>query len=184
MMMGKKTAIFVLLAAAALLTGCMKQALEQTYIKQEAKIDSYVTSTLAKDENYRVSYNKGSVRITLAEGEGTELAETGVISFYYAGYAFTGSINNSNLFATNHEETASAAKWTISGDDAFSVMTVDLSSTELVEGLADGLVGVKPGEECMILFSGKHGFGRKSVGTIPANSALAYHVWVSSISND
>ncbi|MCQ2143434.1 MAG: FKBP-type peptidyl-prolyl cis-trans isomerase [Bacteroidales bacterium] len=183
MAMNRKT-VYAVMAAVILSGGCMKQSLEQTYLKQEGKIDTYVSSTLAKDESYTVTYNNGSVRITLVPGDGPELEKDGVISFYYAGYTFTGSISNSSLFATNHEETASSARWTVSGDDAFQVITADLSSTDFVEGLENGLAGVKAGEECMILFSGKHGFGRRAVGTIPANSALAYHVWVSSISND
>ena len=35
-----------------------------------------------------------------------------------------------------------------------------------------------------ILFSGKFGFGNKMIGIIPANSALAYKIWVISISNE
>ena len=54
----------------------------------------------------------------------------------------------------------------------------------MVTGLRNGLVGVKGGEECYILFSGKYGFGNKQSGTIPANSALVYHVWVESLSNE
>ena len=61
---------------------------------------------------------------------------------------------------------------------------LNLGEDELVEGLRNGLRGVRGGEECYILFSGKYGFGKKAFGTIPANSALAYHVWVESVSND
>lgn len=182
--MGKKTFCAALAAIIFAAAGCTKQSLEQTYNKQESKIDSFVTSTLSKDENCTVSYNDGAVRLTLVPGEGPELSKDGVISFYYAGYVFNGSISPSALFATNHEETASAARWNISGDDAFTIVSAELASAGFVDGLAKGLVGVKAGEECIILFSGKHGFGKKSVGTIPANSALAYHIWVSSISND
>ena len=44
--------------------------------------------------------------------------------------------------------------------------------------------GVKAGEECEIIFSGKYGFGNDSFGIIPANSALLYKIWVISISNE
>jgi FKBP-type peptidyl-prolyl cis-trans isomerase len=47
-----------------------------------------------------------------------------------------------------------------------------------------GLEGVKAGEECEIIFSGKYGFGNKAFGMIPAKSALLYKIWVVSISND
>ena len=40
------------------------------------------------------------------------------------------------------------------------------------------------GEECYVLFSGKLGFGSRIVGTIPRNSALAYHLWIKSVSNN
>jgi FKBP-type peptidyl-prolyl cis-trans isomerase len=58
------------------------------------------------------------------------------------------------------------------------------SEGELVDGLRRGLPGVKAGDECYILFSGKYGFGDRILGTIPANAALAYHIWVQSISNE
>ena len=35
-----------------------------------------------------------------------------------------------------------------------------------------------------IIFSGKYGFGKKTFGIIPANSALLYKIWVHSISNE
>ena len=34
------------------------------------------------------------------------------------------------------------------------------------------------------LFSGKYAYGSHIQGTIPARSALVYHIWVNSISND
>ena len=56
-----------------------------------------------------------------------------------------------------------------------------MGSDELVDGLKRGLEGVKAGEECLILIPGKYGFGKRKIGTIPANSALAYYVWVLSL---
>jgi FKBP-type peptidyl-prolyl cis-trans isomerase len=43
---------------------------------------------------------------------------------------------------------------------------------------------VKAGEECEILFCGKYGFGNSTFGIIPANSALAFKIWVVSVSNE
>ena len=59
-----------------------------------------------------------------------------------------------------------------------------LSESGFVKGLKYGLEGVKAGQECYILFSGKYGFGKRELGTIPANSALVYRIWVESITND
>ena len=59
-----------------------------------------------------------------------------------------------------------------------------MGSDTMVKGLRNGLVGVRAGEECEIIFSGKYGFGRKAFGIIPANSALLYKIWVHSISHE
>ncbi|MCQ2136572.1 MAG: FKBP-type peptidyl-prolyl cis-trans isomerase [Bacteroidales bacterium] len=165
------------------LSGCTKQNLELIYNNQEDKIDKFITSLTSKQEDLRVVHNNGSHRVVLTEGEGEELKKGGRVAFYYAGYVFQSNISASNLFATNSEEVAGAAKWEIT-DGAFDVTTIKLGQDKILDGLQEGLVGVKAGEVCYIIFSGKHGFGKKPLGSIPPNSALAYQVWVVSISND
>ena len=59
-----------------------------------------------------------------------------------------------------------------------------MTDVHLVEGLRNGLLGVRTGEECEILFSGKYGFGNEIFGTIPVNSALLYKIWVVGVSNE
>lgn len=172
-----------LLATSVIITGCVKQNLELTYNNQEDKIDKYITSLTSKDESIRVIHNKGSHRVVLTEGEGEELKEKGTVAFYYAGYTFQSNISASNLFATNSEEVASSAKWDVTGGN-FELLTLNLEKDKMLEGLKNGLCGVKAGEVCYIFFSGKYGFGKKPLGSIPPNSALAYQVWVVSISND
>lgn len=139
--------------------------------------DSTVTDTM------RVVYNGGSARLVTKEGEGEELKSNGSIAFYYAGYTFSGSISSSNLFSTNHLETASSAGWTLT-DENDDILTINLETYELITGLKNGLIGVKSGEECQIFFSGKYGFGKKGIGIVPATSALVYKIWVESISNE
>mgnify|MGYP003317339583 CR=1 FL=1 len=139
--------------------------------------DTTVIDTLA------VFYNRGASRLVTKSGEGEALAENGTVAFYYAGYVFGSGISSSSLFSTNHLETAKDAGWTLT-DEQDNIITVTLNDSELTEGLKNGLVGVQAGEECQIIFSGKYGFGKKSVGTVPANSALAYRIWVTSVSND
>ena len=109
--------------------------------------------------------------------------ENYIASQLKANSAFYG-ISTSNLFATNREAIAKAAGWTLSDKDAFKIETINLREQSIAEGLRNGLIGVKGGEECIILFSGKYGFGNNNLGTIPANSALAWHIWVESISNE
>ena len=162
------------------LTSCIKEKIENTYNNQEAKIDQYVEKNRGEK---RVVYNEGSTRLVTKEGEGEELKGNGSIAFYYAGYTFSGNISASNLFATNHAATATGAGWTLT-DEQDNILTINLSEYKLIPGLKAGLVGVKGGEECQILFSGKYGFGDESVGIVPANSALVYKIWVESISNE
>ena len=99
------------------------------------------------------------------------------------GTAVNGNINSANMFATNHEATATAAKWELTDPD-YAIMEIDMKDSRLLEGVRNGLLGVKAGEECEILFCGKYGFGNSTFGMIPANSALAFKIWVVNVSND
>jgi hypothetical protein len=163
---------------------CVKQQLETTYTSQEKKIDQYIEQNrVSNGDTLRVVYNGGSSRLVRIEGEGQELSSEGTIAFYYAGYAFGGSINKNNLFVTNHSQSAAEAGWTLTEEEA-KVLTINIKDYELIPGLKSGLIGVKGGEQCEILFTGKYGFGKKAFGTVPANSALVYKIWVESISND
>lgn len=171
----------ILLCCIVGLTSCVKQKLEVEYTSQETKIDSYVTKTL-KDP-MTVTYNNGSTRLTLKAGTGEALDKDGAVSFYYAGYVFNGSISAGNMFVTNHQETAEKAKWDLTDAD-YSIYETDLTDARLLEGVRNGLEGVRAGEECEILFTGKYGFGNSAFGIIPANSALAFKIWVVGVSND
>lgn len=167
---------------------CMKEKRENTYNAQESKIDQYVESNrFIKGPNgtdsLSVIYNGGATRLILTEGTGENLKANGTVSFYYAGYTFTGNKSVANLFATNHEETAVAAKWELTDAD-YQLVTMALAESDLIQGLSDGLTGVKSGEHCQILFSGKYGYGKKPFGTIPANSAVLFEIWVEAVSNE
>ena len=162
------------------LTSCMGSKLEQTYNNQESRIDSYISG---KGEEYRSVRNGGANRLVLKEGEGEALKKNGSVSFYYAGYTFSGSFSSSNLFVTNHKETAEQAGWDLTDAD-YGILEISMEDARLTTGLKDGLVGVKSGEECEILFSGKYGFGNKEFGIIPANSAQLWKIWVVGVSNE
>lgn len=163
---------------------CVKQKLESTYNSQENRIDQYIEKNrISGTDTLRVVYNGGASRLVTKEGNGPELSADGNIAFYYAGYTFSGSISNSNLFSTNHQQTATQAGWTLTEEDA-KALSINMKDYKLLPGLKSGLTGVKGGEECQILFTGKYGFGNKAFGIIPANSALVYKIWVESISND
>lgn len=180
----KNIATYLLLTA-VLLAACGKQAIENTWAAQETKIESFVNARLGEAEGAYAVYNGGSVRVTMSPGQGDSLKRGGLVSFYYAGYTLTGtSVSSSNLFWTNSQEIATAAGREITGTDTYTIETLPLDNDSFSEGLANGMEGVRAGGEYYILFSGKYGFGKRAVGTISAKSALVYHIWVESISNE
>jgi FKBP-type peptidyl-prolyl cis-trans isomerase len=183
-------------------SSCIKEKLETTYKKQESQIDSYLSksNTAKRDstivyedgttkdttwtENLEIVYNKGAARLITKKGTGPQLSEDGAVSFYYAGYVFKGSAPSpAALFATNHQTTAETSRFEVTDAD-YSLFEVNMAETEILEGLRDGLVGVRSGEECEILFTAKYGYGNRTFGIIPANSALLYRIWVVGVSND
>lgn len=201
--MRKISEIMTLGVLIALIAGsCVKEKLETTYKKQETQIDSYLSknntarrdSTIINEDGstrdttwtdtLKVVYNGGSARLVKTKGRGPALGDDGALSFYYAGYIFKGgSVSSANLFATNHQETAESSNFMITDPD-YSLYKVNLSDNELLEGLRNGLIGVQAGEMCEILFTAKHGYGNRTFGIIPANSALLYKIWVVGVSNE
>ena len=180
----------LLAAIAGFLPACNTEAVQLAYDKQETNIASFVEAQRRADETATVTYKDGVVRVVLHDTLTREglmadtLSRGGTVSFYYAGYTLSGSnVTASNLFATNHKKTADAAGWKLSDTTAFNIQTLTLDEP-LLEGLQRGLEGVRNQDECYILFSGKYAYGSHVQGTIPARSALVYHIWVNSISND
>ncbi len=181
--MSKKGVLHILvLLSAIFLSSCIKQQLETEYNNQEARIDAFITKELGSKPEATITRNGGSNRLTLVNGEGDELKAGGTITFYYAGYIFTGSKSNQNIFATNHEETAVGVGLELT-DMEYTPLTLTQNDKSLLIGLQNGFLGIKKGEECYIVFSGKYGYGNKVNGSIPQNSALLYHIWVKDITN-
>lgn len=179
--MNRFKAIICILVCVSISCSCVKEKLNLTYNKQEESIDKYISNNLK--DGMTVTYNNGSSRLTKVQGEGEELEADGSVSFYYAGYTFNNSISSSGLFVTNHESTAKSASWNLTDPD-YDILEINLKDDRLLEGVRNGLKGVKAGEECEILFCGKYGFGNTTFGIIPANSALAFKIWVVSVSNE
>lgn len=195
--MDRKLLILAMLLCFAA-SSCMKEKLAATYNSQEASIDKYITGSMyvkrsgvsektgndtTWTDTLRIVRNGGVNRLIHKEGLGEELKPGGNIAFYYAGYIFKGSKNSNILFATNRQEIAAEKKWELT-DASYEMLQLDLAKTRLIEGLRKGLIGVKGGEECEIMFSGQYAFGDNEFGTIPANSALLYYIWVEAVSNE
>ena len=184
----KKPSRIVLAVLCIISASCGNKQMETTFDKQESNIQSIVNSLTKGKDEATTDYNNGSVRVTVVHGEGEELKADGAVSFYYAGFYISGAqLSNGNLFATNYDTFARSVRWNITDSTAFDIKTVSLAkdyADDIVEGLRNGLPGVRAGDECYILFSGKHGFGKRKVANVPAKAALAYHLWIKSVTND
>lgn len=183
-----KKSLIILIAAMAL-SACTKQSVQATYDKQETTIEGLVENILKTDEAATVDYPDGVVRIRFSSSTSAEsdpgLEKGGKATIWYGGYVITSTnLTNSGLFATNLQDLATASGWKNVDESMFAAETVTVGKGELVPGLERGLPGVKKGDEYLILFSGKYGWGNHARGTIPARSALAYHIWVTDISNE
>ena len=182
----KKTVRTLLCAIAALpllAASCSKDT-DAMYSKQEKYIEEIVGTLVSTYPEATVDYPGEIVRVTLASGDGEALAKDGKVTLYYAGYRITGgSISASNLFRTNLEELATEVKWATTDPDAFNELTIDMAEDGLIEGLRKGLEGARPGDQLVVLFNSRFGFGRKAVVTVPAYSALAYQLWITGVDN-
>lgn len=175
----------VLLCACILMPSCSKESVKTLYSTQETRIESFINSQTAANPEARLVSKGGVQRLVLTEGSGDSLRTDGNIAFWWAGYVMSGStLSSGNLFGTNSPDIAEQAGWENLDPSVFQIETLNLGEADLIPGLKQGLPGVKGGEECIILFSGQYGYGNKALGTIPANAALAYHIWVESISNE
>lgn len=171
------------LALLFLATSCGKDE-NDVYSQQEKNIESIVNSLTDGNAEATVDYLDGSVRVTVSSGDGEELRDGGTVTFKYAGYRISGSsLGAGNLFVTNDKDFAESSNWTVSDSTVFKKDTFLFNDDNFVKGLKAGMEGVKAGDECYVLFSGKYGFGKHTTGIVPGNSALAYHLWISSVSN-
>ncbi|MBO4923778.1 MAG: FKBP-type peptidyl-prolyl cis-trans isomerase [Bacteroidales bacterium] len=174
----------LILAAAMALASCTKESRELMYANQETRIESFVGKRQAENPDARVVHNGGATRVVESEGTGVELTARGKVTVMYAGYNFSsGSVGNSTLFATNSKDFASSAGWNLTDESVFVPLEIDLTDKDVLDGLRYGLEGVREGEECYILFSGKYAFGKSKIGTIPANAPLAFRIWVQKVEN-
>ena len=162
---------FAIISILFFLSACTKEDRNNTIVNQEERIDRYITSL----SNVRVARNGGSNRIVYTEGQGEEAAAGDLIKFYYAGYIFNGG--KGTLFATNNPEVAQANSFPVSSGAVECV----LGSGSLVRGLDAGLVGVKAGEKCDVVFSAKYGYNNTVVYNVPKMTPLIFEVWVEDI---
>ena len=161
----------VILFLGLVLMSCAKQDREITLINQEADIDRYITSL---GENVTSVRNGGSVRVINNQGVGEEAVAGDSVYFYYAGYIFNNGPQA--LFDTNNKEVADKNSFDTNGEIKKGVI-----GRGFISGLNTGLVGVKEGEVCNIIFSAKYGYNNDIVYNVPKLSPLFFEIWIERI---
>lgn len=167
--MSRKIYLLILLS---LSLSCTKEELLNQMTEQEKLIEKY-TSTLQSEE---VVINDGVWRAVLEEGSGSYSAKAGdSVIFNYSAYIF--SNGKGKVFDTNIKSVAKEAG--LGMDQVFLKPRAKVVGRgELLPGLDRGLIGVKKGEKCYLIFSSRHGFGNKQIGMVPKMSPLIYEVWI------
>lgn len=184
--MKRSTLIFVAVLLFAGIAACTKESQKATYDKQVTYIQSFIENQMKSDTNATLRINGGSYRLTLHDTLGLKdsLRPGGKVALYYACFTLTnGSLNRSNLVATNLKSIATQAGWNLTDTTRYKLDTLVLDN-KLVKGLQLGLDGVQEQDEAFILFTGENGFGNTERGTIPARSALVYAIWIEKIDNE
>lgn len=147
---------------------CDKQDRENTYINQENSIDTYISSL---DGAYRIVRTNGSNRIVIEEGdEATSLEKGDSLHFFYSLYTFAN--RRGGLIYSNVGEIV--RQYNIEADTL--PKKILYGKDELINGLYNGLYGVRDGEKCYILFSAKYGYGNKEMFNVPKLTPLFFEV--------
>lgn len=172
---------WLLISLAVVLSACAKQSLKATFDKQTTYIENFVDARLKETPDAVLTRGEGAYRLTLrstAADDAPALEWGHRVKLNYGCFVLaSATLSSSNLVSTNIKDLATQAGWTLSDESIFQPVTITLDDA-LVPGFADGLAGVKAGDEAYILFTGEYGYGKNERGTIPALSALAYYVQI------
>ncbi len=165
--------IVIVFGLILLAISCNKQDIENTYNNQEEAIDTYINNLSGI---YRVVRNSGANRVVTKEStQNDTLAVGDSLYFYYNGYIF--SNGKGELFATNHGEIIRENN--IATDS--SAIAIIYGKDPLLKGLERGLLGVKNGEQCDIIFSAKYGYGNKFMFNVPKLTPLFFEIEIEKI---
>ena len=150
----------LLLATVLLIAISCESEVREANINQNKYIDDYIQRQYPDNEIVRY---EGAVRVVLTDTlRGVpSVAQGDSVYLYYAGYTF-GQNGPTGQFVLD------------SG-------MVRVGKGDLITGLDRGLVGAHLGEESLILFPARLGYGTDAVGLVPENTALMFDLVVARI---
>lgn len=154
--------LLLTLLTGALLVSCETEVRE-AIVNQEKYIDDYIQKNF---EDFEVIRNQGVNSIILVDTLlGAPAIEKGDSTFLYlAGFIFGQNgptvefVRDSGMFR--------------------------VGAGDLIPGLDRGLVGAHLGEERLLIFTSKYGYGENAVGLVDGNTALLFDVLVAAIKKD
>jgi hypothetical protein len=145
---------------------------------QEKTIATYIERKLSRNPSLRLVAD-GSVKYLYLPGDTTTTVASGdSVYFYYAGVLVA---DTNYCFATNVRSIAEALGLTVDATDNFDVLGVRAGQDNLLEGLRRGLLLTHPYDDGEIIFNSDLGFGDRSNGLIPGNTALIYKIYVAKV---
>jgi len=155
-----------IIVASFFLVACETEAERDAMSRQEKAITDYLTQQL-RDTTIALVTNNGAHRLILQSGVEPAVAFGDSISFSYIGYIFSGG-SSKIIFDTNI--------------DTFNFVPINnngeglMTSGKYIQGLENGLLGMKVGEKSQIIFPSSLGYGNNAVGLVPPLSALLFDV--------
>jgi len=148
------------------LVACETEVERDAISRQEKAITDYLTQQL-RDTTIALVTNKGAHRLIMQSGVEPAVAFGDSISFQYIAYIFS-SGSSKVIFDTNID----ALNFVPINNNGEGLMT----SGKYIQGLENGLLGMKVGEKSQIIFSSSLGYGNNAIGIVPPLSALLFDV--------
>lgn len=158
--MRRRFLLLLTVLAAALLADACQTDVREALINQEKYIDDYINNNFPDNEVFR---DHGVNRVVLVDTlQGVPAIEKGDSTYLY----FAGFILSQNGPTSEFVRDSGMFR---------------IGSGDLIPGIDRGLVGAHLGEESLLLFSARHGYGNQAVGLVPENTALLFDVFVAQI---
>ncbi len=162
--------LFLLTIVIMPLKSC-KKALEDEQAENER---SLIESFISKN-NWSYTKNDGVYHIIRKPSFGYQVALGDTVSFTFTGYTLSGII-----FETNDIKIARLEKLDTTVR-SFSPIKLIVGNSNLIDGITNGLLAIRGGEEATIIFPSTLGYGKNVMGPVESNSPLAFDIELISV---
>ncbi len=164
---------YVMAGMVAIVSLCACVVDDDSVERQQTNIERYLSSKGLEYVEEAGVYIHLAYRIPEHEADSWPAAQKGdSLVFRFAGYVFETA--PSYLFYTNN-------RYLVEGDTilnntywSFEPQKVKLGDGSIIKGLETSLLNSKEGDSLLVFLTSELGYGDKSMGVVPENSALMY----------